>query len=144
MPRLASARLMERPEDARTFRGSGRRSWIVTRWPRRARRTARSVPARPAPTSVISSVSRGVLGELLNARSTDRGPQDPDEALHFLEPVVERHRGDPDHVRIAPVARHAGRLDPFERRPAGDRAGLHAERKLAAAPTRLGRREDLA
>src|ERR1700682_4667335 len=67
MPRLASARLMERPADAgaAVFLGSRRRSRSITRCPRLARKIARSGPARPAPTSVISGVERGVLTGVL-------------------------------------------------------------------------------
>ena len=63
MPRLASARLIERPAEAAVFRGSRRRSRIVTRYPRRARKIASSEPARPgADERDLGGVARGFHG----------------------------------------------------------------------------------
>src|SRR5580704_3857000 len=53
MPRVETARLMERPALARVRRMSGRRSKICTGNPRCAREIASKGPVRPAPTSVI-------------------------------------------------------------------------------------------
>src|SRR5580704_5339851 len=53
MPRVETARLMERPALARVRRMSGRRSKICTGNPRCAREIASRGPVRPAPTSVM-------------------------------------------------------------------------------------------
>src|SRR6202044_105218 len=53
MPRVDTARLMERPALARVRRMSGRRSKICTGNPRCAREIASKGPVSPAPTSVM-------------------------------------------------------------------------------------------
>src|SRR5271163_4833191 len=53
IPRVDTARLMERPALERIRRMSGRRSKICTRNPRCAREIPSKGPVRPAPTSVI-------------------------------------------------------------------------------------------
>src|SRR6476659_1441246 len=144
MPRLASARLMERPAAVAVdcFLGSRRRSRRVTRYPRRARKIASSDPARPAPTSVISGVSRGDLTACASAHSSQGAPKNLDEAVDLLVTVVEGDGSHPDHVGLAPVAGDAGCFEFFEN--GSSRSGrLHLQRELTSPPTRISRGEDL-
>src|ERR1700685_1427637 len=101
MPRVDTARLMERPALARVRRMSGRRSKICTGNPRCARQSPRSGPVSPAPTSVIvweffCMLRRGaspVAGSRLKRSSfqiRSRFPQFGEEFLYQRELQVGR------------------------------------------------------
>src|SRR6185503_18425399 len=98
-------------------------------------------PARPAPTSVISGVSRGALTACASAHSSQGAPQNLDEAVNLLVPVVEGDGSHPDHVGLAPVAGDAGCFESFENGPSRS-VRLHLQRELAPPPTRVSRGED--
>src|SRR5687768_3107038 len=66
-----------------------------------------------------------------------------DEAVDVGEAIVERHRRDTDHVRLAPVADHADRFEVLEERAAALAAAVDPQRQLAAAPFRFGRRHEV-
>src|SRR5664280_886434 len=90
MPRVESARFIERPALTATFRISGRRSKISVTNPRAFSEIASSGPARPEPTRVMLDF---VGIELLGL--AQHSPRFPDFRKEFLverEPQVRRAR----------------------------------------------------
>src|SRR5439155_26048902 len=117
-PRVEIAKLIERPAAMLSRRMSPRRSYSVTRWPRRARKIESSEPTSPAPMTAASGLSGRIL--LQHARTVP----------HVRESVIERSRGHSHDVGLAEIADYAaGRQLRDQPLRAAD-----SKRKLRTAP----------
>src|SRR5205807_5688167 len=101
---------------------------------------AMSAPPRPAPSTTNLAVSRGATVRPLTGRRAAGPGQDPGEPPDLVERVVERHRGDPDHVGRPEVDHHVLRGERLEHVPG---AIADADGELAAPRRGLARRDRL-
>src|SRR3989442_11776687 len=102
---------------------------------------AMSAPPKPAPSTTNFAVSRGATVSPLSGRRAAGPAEDPEEPPDLVERVVERHRGDPDHVGRPEVDHDVLRGERLQHVPG---AIADADGELAAARRGLTRRDRLA
>src|SRR5262249_15984871 len=135
MPRVETARLIERPAEIASRRISGRRSKTSTSSPRFAKNVASSDPTGPAPTSVTFAPPPVVA---LSARMI---AQYRGKSVDVNEFVIERCRCDTNDIGFAEITDHTHLLQMLEN---GPWLSLDAQRKLASSLCRVARGDDCA
>src|SRR2546430_15912295 len=101
---------------------------------------AMSPPPRPGPSPTTFAVSRGATVPPLSGRRAAGPAEDPGEPPDLVERVVERHRGDPDHVGRPEVDHDVRRGECLQHVPG---AIADADGELAAPRRGLTRRDRL-